>query len=296
MLRRILAGFEEMLGFGAAGRIRRHIRVYNDSMVGSASCSQTRGQARRQIRSEDAILRCFQIVGRAMEVDDLRVGIKQREGGAPVAVAWLPNRAGIDQISRVRLQLQWDRFGLAHAAVFWTKAVRRRVVDKESALQMRVPKKSQRSRQGDQWRQRISQRNYIFIFIAGRAVNQLYFRKIRQGHRAVRQGAEPVQIFRCQCIPSPDGGRSSHWVEIVEVQQAGNRLVVIPPYEDFPQVARLGCYFISASPITKGVSQIHRRIERGSGGEGGFQGFEVCVDIAEQQYSQGAPDKLAIID
>src|SRR6202158_2388827 len=148
-----------MLGSGAAGRIRRHIRVYNVTRLGSSSRSQTCGQSRRQIRSEDAILRCFQIVGRAMEVDDLRVGIEQREGGAPVAVAWLPNRAGIDQISRICLQLQRDRFGLAYAAVFWTKAVRGRVVDKESALQMRVPKKSQRSRQGDQWRQRISQRN-----------------------------------------------------------------------------------------------------------------------------------------
>jgi hypothetical protein len=58
----------------------------------------------------------------------------------------------------------------------------------------------------------------------------------------------------------------------------------------------MGRYFVWAGPITNDVSQIHRRIERGSGGERGFQGFEVCVDIAEQQYSQGAPDKVAIID
>jgi hypothetical protein len=58
----------------------------------------------------------------------------------------------------------------------------------------------------------------------------------------------------------------------------------------------MGRYFIWTGPVTNDVSQIHRRIERGCGGEGGFQGFEVCVDITEQQYSQGAPDKLAIID
>ena len=106
----------------------------------------------------------------------------------------------------------------------------------------------------------------------------------------------PLQIFRCQSVPSPDGGGSRHRVEIVEVQQAGNCLVVIASYKDFSQVARTGRYFIWTGPISNDIPEIHRRIERGSVGEGGFQGFEVCVDIAEQQYSQGAPDRLPIID
>ena len=42
-----------------------------------------------EVRGEDAVLRGFQIVGRAVEVDDLRVGVEEREGGAPVAIARL---------------------------------------------------------------------------------------------------------------------------------------------------------------------------------------------------------------
>ena len=65
-----------------------------------------------------------------MEVHDLRVGVEQSEGGAPVAIAGLSDGTGIDQISRRRLQLQRDRFGLTDGAIFRTEAVGRRSVGK----------------------------------------------------------------------------------------------------------------------------------------------------------------------
>ncbi len=77
-----------------------------------------------------------------MKVDDLRVGVEQRESGSPIAIAGLADGAGIDQISRVRLQVQRDRFSLADSAVFRTEAVSGRVVDEKPTLQMRVSKKS----------------------------------------------------------------------------------------------------------------------------------------------------------
>ena len=77
-----------------------------------------------------------------MEVDDLRVGIEQRKRSAPVAVARLPHRPGIDQISRMRFQLQRHRFRLPRRLVFRAEAIGRRVVHEKSALQMRVTEKS----------------------------------------------------------------------------------------------------------------------------------------------------------
>src|SRR6202034_4537548 len=102
--------------------------------------SEAGGQTGWQFRSEDSILRCFQIVGRAMEVDELRVRVEDSESGAPVAVAGLSHRAGIDQISRAGLQLQCDRFGLPYGLVLRTQAVGRGFTDKKSALQMRMSK------------------------------------------------------------------------------------------------------------------------------------------------------------
>ena len=43
-------------------------------------------------------------------MNDLLLGIKQRESRAPIAIAWLADRTGIDHISRVLLQLQLPQF------------------------------------------------------------------------------------------------------------------------------------------------------------------------------------------
>lgn len=127
-------------------------------------------------------------------------------------------------------------------------------------------------------------------------MDQLHLGEIRQGNGALRQGAEPAEIFRRQFVASPDGGRRSHGIEIVEVQEAGDGFVVIAAYEDFPQVTRTGGHFIGTGAVADDVSEVYHRVERGGGGEAGFESFEICVDVAQQQYSQGSPDKLPIID
>src|ERR1700722_1840551 len=67
------------------------------------------GQARREswgeLGGEDAVLSGFQVVGRAVEVEDLGFGVVEGEAGAPVAVAGLPDGAGVDHVARGRFEL-----------------------------------------------------------------------------------------------------------------------------------------------------------------------------------------------
>ena len=92
--------------------------------------------------------------------------------------------------------------------------------------------------------------------------------------------------------------RSGHRVEIVYIHDAGGGFVMIAPHEDFPQVTATGSHVIGTGSVAHDVPQVHDHVERRSGGEGGFEGFEIRVDVAYQQYSQGSgsPDKLPIID
>ena len=73
-----------------------------------ASDSQPGREARRQLRSENAVLRRFQIIGCAVEVYDLGIGIEECECSPPIPVAGLSYGTGIDQVTRCRLELQRD--------------------------------------------------------------------------------------------------------------------------------------------------------------------------------------------
>src|SRR5208283_103081 len=114
---------------------------------------QAGGEAWRKLCLEDAVLRGFQIVGCAVEMNDLRVGVEQGESGAPVAVARLADRARIDQVTCGSPELEGDGLGLADGAILRAETVGARAVDEKSALQMGVPKKSQ----GDSKRNQRSQ-------------------------------------------------------------------------------------------------------------------------------------------
>ena len=93
-------------------------------------------------------------------------GIEQGEGGAPVSVARLSDRAGIDHVTRGRLQLQRDRLGLPDGAVFGTEAIGAGTVGEESALQVGVAEEGERSGERDERDERIADRNYVGIFVA----------------------------------------------------------------------------------------------------------------------------------
>src|ERR1700692_4114287 len=131
-------------------------RVYNEGIVSSAAGSEACGQTRREIRCEDAILRRLQVIRCAMKVDDLPFRIEQYERSAPVAVARLPYRSGINQVTSLRLQLQWHRLSPSHGPVFRAETISAVTVGKKSSLQMRVAKKSQGRGQREQRHQSIA--------------------------------------------------------------------------------------------------------------------------------------------
>ncbi len=149
------------------------------------------------VGGEDTLLRGFQVVGGAVVVDDVGFGIEQGEGGTPVAVAGLADGAGVNHVTRIRLQLQRDRLGLPDSAVFGTKAVGTATVGEESALQMRVAEKGERCGVRKERYERVSDGNDIDVFVAGRAVNQLCLREAFEGKRALRQSVQPFVVLWC---------------------------------------------------------------------------------------------------
>src|SRR5208282_805638 len=131
----------------------------------SAARGKARCQPRREIRGEDTVLRSFQIVGRAVKVDDLGIRVKQGEGSAPVSVAGLSDGARIDHVARGGFHLQGNGLGFAYGAIFGTEAVGARTVGEESALQVGVAEKGDGGGDGDEWDQRIADRNHVGVFI-----------------------------------------------------------------------------------------------------------------------------------
>jgi hypothetical protein len=262
-----------------------------------APSRQTGGEPRRKVGVKDAILRSFQIVGRAVEMNYLRVAVEQSESRAPIAVAWLADRARIDHVARGVFQLQGNRFRLSYGAVFRTKRVGSGTVGKEAALHVGVAKERQRHTQCDQWGEGIAQRNNVFIFVNRGAVHQLNIGQIRQRDWAVRQGAKPFEIFGTKFVAGPDSGCGGHGIEIIEIDQSGHSFVVIATNENLAQRTRTVDHLVRAGTISHDVTKIDDEIVCGSSDETSVERFEIGVNIAEQKYAQAdTPDKLGIID
>ena len=54
----------------------------------------------------------------------------------------------------------------------------------------------------------------------------------------MRQGAQPLEIFRREFVARPDGGGRSHGIEVVEVHESGGGFVVIAADENLSQSPR----------------------------------------------------------
>ena len=252
----------------------------------SAAGGEAGGEARRQVGGEDSVLRGFQVVGRSVEVDDLGFGIEEGEGSAPISVAGLSNGAGIDQVTGVPFQLQRDRLGLADGAVFRTETIGTGTVGEESALQVSMAEESQGHGECDERSEGVAERNDIDVFVDGRAVNQLHIGKVSEGEWALRQSAQPFEMFGSELVAGPDGGGGGHSIEVVQVEQAGCGLIVIAADKDRSQAAGALDDFVGARAVTDDVAEVCDEIERRSCGEAGLQRFEVGVNVAKQQYSQ----------
>ena len=229
-------------------------------------------------------------------MNDLRFGVIEGEGGAPVSVAGLADRAGIDQVAGGRFQLQRYGFGGAYGFVFRTESIGGRTVGKKSALQVGVAEEGQGRIQGDERRQSITERDDVFIFVIGRAMHQLNIRMILQRDRPVRKIAQPLQVLSGQLLAGPEGGRRSHRVEVFKIHKSGCGLVVIAPDESLAQFTGTLGDFVRAGTVSDDIAEVDDQVVSRSGCEARIESFQIGVDITEQQYAHGAPDELPIID
>ncbi len=218
-----------------------------------------------------------------MKVNHLGMAIEQGECRPPVAVAGLTDRTGIDQVSRGRLELQGNRFGLSYRAIFGTKAVRAVAIGKEPTLQMSMAKKSERGRLGEQGDQCVSQRNYVEIFVCGRTMHKLRLGKSFECERPLGQRLQPLVVLGSQLIARPDGRGRGQRIKVTELDQAGRRFVMIAADKHFSQPASALDNFVWRGAVADNVAKIRHEVILGCRSQTGFERFEVGVDVAEQQ-------------
>ena len=89
-----------------------------------------------------------------------------------------------------------------------------------------------------------------------------------------------------ELVAGPDGGGGGHRIEVIELKQAGGGFVVIPANENFAKVAGSVDDFVGRGSVADDIAEVGDEIERWGGRKAGFQGFEVGVNVAEQQYLQ----------
>ena len=65
----------------------------------------------------------------------------------------------------------------------------------------------------------------------------------------------------------------------------GASLVMIAAHNRRAQTARMRRYFVGTGAITHHIPQVGHQIVLGSGGKGCLKGFQVGMNIAEQQHS-----------
>ena len=102
----------------------------------------------------------------------------------------------------------------------------------------------------------------------------------------MRQRVQPVVVFWSKLVARPKSGSGGQGIEVIQFKQTSGGLVVIAADENFSQIARAIDDLVGRSSVTDNVAQIRHEVEGGSCGHAGFQGFEVGVNVAQQQYAQ----------
>ena len=132
------------------------------------------------------------------------VRIVDGKGGAPVAVARLADRTGVDQIPRVLLQEEITALGataLGRITGFYNLDFVTLVGQCE--LDMGMPEKNQWSGRSGESRARRMLVGDVFILTRGRAVHEFDAAERRFVDRADRHRAQPGKILRGKVVASP---------------------------------------------------------------------------------------------
>src|ERR1700753_640056 len=93
----------------------------------------------RQPRGEDFSLRSLHIVGNPAESNSSLHVVENRKGGAPVSIAGLADRAGVDEITPVIAQLQLELDGATARVVLRGEPEPFFAVCGEATLQVCMP-------------------------------------------------------------------------------------------------------------------------------------------------------------
>src|SRR5579864_2859837 len=97
--------------------------------------------------------------------------IGNRERCASVSIPWLPDRTGIQHVSRARLDSEWRK--QIAAARLEVKRIHFFVSQSETALKMRVPEEGHSRRSIQKAGDRLSRSKHIFVLIVNRAVHHV---------------------------------------------------------------------------------------------------------------------------
>ena len=127
-------------------------------------------------------------------------------------------------------------------------------------------------------------------------MNQLHLREALEKERALRQSMQPVVMLAAQLVACPDGGGSGQGVEVIQFEQPGGGFVVIAANKNLSQAARAFDHLVGRSPVADDVAQVGHEIICRSRRKAGVQRFQIGMNVAKEQDSQSAPDKVAIIE
>src|SRR5262249_27451285 len=127
--------------------------------------SQPGCQSWRKLGLEYELLRALQVIRNTTERNDTFVAVKDRESGAPIAVARFSHGSGIDHVSHVRLQGEINDFTLAHGSIHRAKCVVHGMIIREASLQMGVTEERVHRGRNQQRSASVEHRNHILIFI-----------------------------------------------------------------------------------------------------------------------------------
>ena len=105
--------------------------------------------------------------------------------------------------------------------------------------------------------------------------------------RALRQRTQPFQVGWRELIAGPERGQARHGIEFFEVHEAADGLVVIAAHKNAAQRLGAGDHLIGIAAVADRIAQVHDEVVRRSGGQTGFQRFEVAVNVAEKKDAHG---------
>ncbi len=207
------------------------------------------------------------------------------EGGAPVGIAGLADRTGIEQIAISASKLHRELLRLGGEIVFRLETGLRVVAGGEPNLAMGVAEECDGGRRGPERRRRIVEREKILVFIAGRTVDAAHGRVLR-GHRAHSQTAQPLPVVVLKNALRPLD-RHLRILAKIEHRKTPACPVVIAAHHEVPKPLHPIDHFIGTGAVTDYIAQVPDHVMGRRRSQDGFESFEVGMDVGEDERAHG---------